>query len=81
MSIKTKTNFTNDMFKIILLYMIRLNKICDVLCDLVSFVQFEKREYTHGGVLLLESSTPPQVFFSFFKLYKQCQTASHMVEI
>ena len=49
--------------------MIRLNKICDVLCDLVSFVQFEKREYTHGGVLLLESSTPPQVFFSFFKLY------------
>ena len=26
---------------------------CDVLRDLVSFVQFKKRENTHGGVLLL----------------------------
>ena len=27
--------------------------ICDVLRDLVPFVQFKKRENTHGGLLLL----------------------------
>ena len=27
--------------------------ICDALCDLVPFVQFKKREKTHGGVLIL----------------------------
>ena len=29
-------------------------KICDLLHDLVPFVQFKKRENTHGGVLLLD---------------------------
>ena len=39
----------------------------------------EKVKSTHGGVLLLgnftKSSTPPWVFFTFFKLYKWCQIA------
>ena len=53
----------------------------DALHDLVSLVQFKKRENTHGGVLLLvklqakawnftKSNTPPWLFFTVFKLYK-----------
>ena len=49
--------------------------------DLVPFVQFKKRENSHGGVLLFvkfqalacnftKSNTPPWVFFMFLKLYK-----------
>ena len=54
-----------------------LTSICDALCDLVSFVQFKKRENTHGGVLLLVKL---QVFsfmdfLTFFKLYKWYQIA------
>ena len=30
-----------------------MKSICDELHDLVSFVQFKKRENTHGGVSLL----------------------------
>ena len=54
--------------------------MCDVLRDLVPFVQYKKHEKTHGRVLLLVklqaggvlllSNTPPWVFFAFFKLYK-----------
>ena len=48
--------------------------------DLVSFVQFKKRENSHGGVLLLacnfiKINTPPWVFFTFFTLYKWSQIA------
>ena len=49
--------------------------------DLVPFVQFEKRENTHGGVLLLvacnfsKSNTHPWVFFTFLKLCKCYQIA------
>ena len=50
--------------------------VCDVLRDLIPFVQFKKRENTHGGALLLvklhaevcnftKSNTPPWVFFKF----------------
>ena len=43
---------------------------CDALRDLVPFVQFKKRENTHGGVLILGG-----MFFTFFKLYKWNQIA------
>ena len=32
----------------------------------------------HEGVLLLESNTPPWVFFTFFKLYKWHQIAENI---
>ena len=35
------------------LFKVNVPMICDALRDLVSFVQFKKRENTHGGVLLL----------------------------
>ena len=52
--------------------------VCDTLRDLVPFVQFKKRENTHGGVLILvklqatttKTNTPTWVSFTFFKLYK-----------
>ena len=61
-----------------------------MLRDVVSFVQFKKREKkSHGGKLFLvelqdkrlkacnftKSNTPPCVFFTFSKLYKWCQIA------
>ena len=60
--------------------------ICDALPHLVPFVQFKKRESTHGRVLVLvnlqasacsftKSITLPWVFFTFFKLYKWYQIA------
>ena len=64
----------------ILPYLINFN-ICDVLLNLVPFVQFEKQENTHGGVIFsTKSNTPPWLFFTFFKLYKwyQCN-ASYIV--
>ena len=55
------------------------NKICDVLRNLVPFVQFKKRKkhpwrsvVTFSLLLacnLTKSSTPPWAFFTFFKLY------------
>ena len=60
----------------------------DALRDLVPSVQFKKREkhpwrcFTFSKVKLqakarsfTKSSTPPWVFFTFFKLYKRCQIA------
>ena len=55
--------------------------IGDALRDLVTFVQFKKRENTHGGVLRLvvlqaeacdftKSNTPPWFFFTFSKMNK-----------
>ena len=46
----------------------------DAFRDLVSFVEFKKREDTHGGVLLLE---PTRVFLTFFSLYKWYQIAQN----
>ena len=54
--------------------------------------QFKERENTLGVVLLsvklqagacnfTESNTPPWVFFTFFKLYKWCQTAQSITYI
>ena len=54
-------------------------------CNLESFVQFQKREKHHGGVLILvklqdfKSNTPPWVFFMFFKLYKWYQLAQRII--
>ena len=31
----------------------KVTKLCDVLRDLLSFVQFKRRKHAHGGVLLL----------------------------
>ena len=56
----------------------------DALRDLVLFVQFKKRENTHGGVSILvklqalacnftKINTPSWVFLTFFKLYKWYQ--------
>ena len=66
---------------------------CDALRNLVSLVQFKKREHTRGGVLLLvklqalacnftKSDTPQCLFFSLLNLYKwyqiaQCMTGTH----
>ena len=66
--------------------------VCDVLRDLIPFVQFKKRENTHGGALLLvklhaevcnftKSNTPPWVFFKFLKLYKWYQIEQHHIYI
>ena len=55
--------------------------VCDVLCDLVPFVQHKKGKNTHGGVLLLlklqaevcnftKTNISPSVIFMFFKLCK-----------
>ena len=58
--------------------------ICDALHDLVPFIQFEKRENAHGGVLLLvscnftKSNTPPLAFSTFFELYKWYQIAQRI---
>ena len=51
-------------------------KICDVLRDLVPFVQFKKcrkypwRSVTFSSLNFAKSNTPPQVFFTIFELYK-----------
>ena len=66
--------------------------VCDVLRDLVPFVQFKKRENTQGGALLLvklhaevcnftKSNTPPWLFFTFLKLYKWYQIAQYIIYI
>ena len=58
--------------------------ICDVLRDLVPFVQFEKREkhpwksVTFGSCNFTKNNTPPWVFLTFFKLYKCKQIAQRI---
>ena len=47
------------------------HRICGALRDLVSFVQFKKREACN----FTKSNTPPWVFFTFFKLYEWYQIA------
>ena len=50
--------------------------ICDVLSNLVPFIQFKNVKNTHGGMLILvklqaffaKSNTPPWVFFHVFKI-------------
>ena len=49
---------------------ININHTCDVLRDLVPFLQFKKRE-KH------QINTPPWVFFTFFKLYKWSEIVQH----
>ena len=62
------------------------------MCDWVPFVQFKKRENTHGGVLLLvqlqvlacnfnNSDITPRVFFTFFELYIWYQIAQSLSHI
>ena len=60
---------------------------CDVLCDLVPFVQFKNREeYPWKSVAFskalacnfTESKTTPWVFFTFFKLHKWYQIAQRI---
>ena len=45
--------------------------------DLVPFVQFKKRENTHGA----KSNTPSRLFFMFFYLYKCYQIAQRITFI
>ena len=54
-----------------------LNYYCDVLRDLVPFLQFKKHE-KHPWVFLTKNNTPPWVVFTFFKLYKWYQTAQRI---
>ena len=62
----------------------RIEKICDVLHDLLPFVQFKKRKNTHGGVLHLvklkgKSNTPPWYFSRFLSCTNRTKlrNASH----
>ena len=58
-------------------------RICDVLRNLVPFVQFKNVKDTHGWMLLVSEasacnftkSNTPWVFFTFFKSYKWYQMA------
>ena len=60
---------------------------CDVLRDLVSFVQFKKREkhpwrlITCTKITFTKSNIPPWVFFTVFKLYKWYQMAQRITII
>ena len=63
--------------------------IWNALHDFLPFAQINKRENTHGWVLLLvklqaeacnftKSETPPWIFFTFLKLYKWNQIAQRI---
>ena len=53
--------------------------ICDVLLDLVPFVQFKKREkHPWRSITFTKSNASPWVLFTFFKLYKWYQIAQHI---
>ena len=50
-----------------------------MLCSIwYHFYNFQNVKNTHGGVLLLNSNTPPSFFFAFFKLYKWYQIAQRI---
>ena len=51
---------------------------CCALRDLVSFVQFKKRENTRGEVL--DINTPLWMFFMFLKLYKWYQIPQRITD-
>ena len=63
--------------------------ISDILCDLISFVQFKKREkhpwrsvtFSKVAGYFIKSNTPQWVFFTFFKLYKWYQIAQSITRI
>ena len=59
----------NNSNKICSSQLFKLQINCDVLHDLVLFVQFKNVKNTRGGVLILVKSNTPWVFFTFFKLY------------
>ena len=56
---------------------------CDVLRDVVPFVQFKKREKHPWGSVTFstKSNTPPWVFFMFFKLCKGYPIAQNITYI
>ena len=57
MGINKYLNFSKDETSVLSLIAFLFNEIWHVICgtlrDLVPFLQFKKREKTHGGVLLL----------------------------
>ena len=55
-------------------------KLCNALRDLVSFMQFKKREKQpwRNVAFSLHVSTPPCVFFTFFELYIRYQIAQRI---
>ena len=57
--------------------------ICDALRDLVLVVQFKKREIHpwRSVTFSTKSKTPPQVFFTIFKLYKWYQIVQRTTNI
>ena len=57
-------------------YRVRSSCMCDALRDLISLVQFKKREKHPWRSF--KSSTPPWVFFTCFKLYQWCQIAQNI---
>ena len=76
------------MFPRILLIPCDLIFICDVLRNLIPFVQFKKHENTHRGVLVLgkvadfslqlnKSDAPSWLFFKFSRLCKCYQIAQN----
>ena len=56
---------------------------CDVLLDLVPFVQFKKREIHpwRSVTFSTKSNTPPWVFFTCFKLFKWYQIAQNITNV
>ena len=54
----------------------RFGIICDVLRDLIHYVQFKKREkHPWKSATFLKVTLPHGVFFTFFKFYKWNQVA------
>ena len=61
-----------------------MKNICDALRNFLPFAQFKKREQhpwrsvTFTKVAGLQRNTPPEAFFTFFKLYKWYQIAQNI---
>ena len=52
---------------------------CDALCNLVPFIQIEKRKKHPIACNFTKGNTPPWMFFTFFKLYEWYQIAQRII--
>ena len=73
-NLKTKLNYIYTVIERILFLNDSLWTICDVLRDLLPFVQFKHRKkHPWETCNFTKGNTFPWVIFTFFKLYKSCQ--------